>query len=167
MSSTSGITFDAVWTAAGIVVAFAVSVFVFRIGRESTMRSQGGLWWLPRADFVLLGALAVTLIGVFVLPVLGAGLTFARYALGLAFVLLAGYPFALAGHYEILHGELPEEVKQKIEEEARAAARHGTPLPAEAMWQPDYFTGQERKALKVIGAACIIYLVAVAAVEVF
>lgn len=59
MSSNGGITFTTVWTAAGIVVAFAVNVIVVRIGRESNMRSQGGIWWLPRADFVRYGILEV------------------------------------------------------------------------------------------------------------
>lgn len=165
MARSGGIDFPTVWTAAGIVVAFSINIIVFRIGRESAMRSEGLIWWLPRADFVLLGALAVVLIGVFVLPVLGAGLSFARYALGLGFVLLAGYPFALAGHYEILRGEVPHEVKDKIGKE-QAAARAGTPLPQREIYEPAYLTDQERKALEVIGAACIVYLVAVVAVEV-
>jgi hypothetical protein len=33
-------------------------------------------------------------------------LTFARYGLGWAFLLLAGYPFALAGHYDIFFGRV-------------------------------------------------------------
>src|SRR4051794_23974564 len=108
MSNPEEISFATVWTAAGIVVAFSVNAIVWRIGREASMRTGGGQWWMPRADFVLLASLAVTLIGVFVLPVLGAELVFARHALGVAFVLLAGYPFALAGHYEILRGKPPE-----------------------------------------------------------
>ena len=100
--------FATVWTAAGVVVAFSVNAFMFRIGREAQMRASGSRYWLPPADFALLGSLAVVLVGVFVLPVLGASLAFARYALGWAFLLLAGYPFALAGHYEILRGQVPK-----------------------------------------------------------
>ena len=156
MSSAGGPTFSTVWTAAGIVVAFAVNVIVFRIGREAKLRLETGVWWLPRADFVLLLALAVTLIGVFVLPVLGVGLPFARYALGLAFVLLAGYPFALAGHYEILRGKPPDEVKVKVVryvQERNRQKPQGPDDPYEATYLPD----QEKTTLKVIAGACVVY----------
>jgi hypothetical protein len=47
-------------------------------------------------------SLSVTLIGVFVLPVLDLiGLPTASKLFGLAALLLAGYAFALAGHYEM------------------------------------------------------------------
>jgi hypothetical protein len=44
------------------------------------MRAAGQPFWLPRGDFVLLLSLAIVLIGVFVLPVLGAGTALARYS---------------------------------------------------------------------------------------
>jgi hypothetical protein len=107
MLGTEVLDFGTTWTAAGVVVGFSVTAFTFRIGREARKRDDGHAYWLPPADFLLVVSLAVVLIGVFVLPVLGAGLAFARYALGWAFLLLATYPLALAAHYEILLGKPP------------------------------------------------------------
>jgi hypothetical protein len=142
--------FGTVWTAAGVVVGFSVTAFLYRIKREAEIRSGAplgeGLYWLPPADFALLGSLVVVLVGVFVLPVLGAGLAFARYALGWAFLLLAGYPFALIGHYEILFGKVPEKTIQ------RRVAQGGFP----------WATEQEKGVLAILAAASVIYFVAVA-----
>ena len=111
--SSDGIDISAIWTAAGIVVGFSVGAFGFRIQREIGMRAAGKPYWLPPADFVLLASLATVLVGVFVVPVLGAGTAFARYSLGWAFLLLAGYPFALAGHYDLLFGQVPKSIRDK------------------------------------------------------
>jgi hypothetical protein len=105
MATSAGLTFPAVWTAGGVVLGFVVTAFTFRIKREAELKAGNADYWLPPADFVLLLSMTVVLIGVFVIPVaLGAGLSFATYALGFGFLLLAGYPFALAGHYGILGG---------------------------------------------------------------
>lgn len=149
MAASDGLDFSTVWTAAGVVVGFSVTAFMFRIGRESEVRTSGGRWWLPAADFVLILSLVVVLVGVFTLPVLGASLTFARYALGWAFLLLARYPFALAGHYEILLGQVPEE-RWKLYKGPNAV-----PLP--------WLTRQEAHVLLIIGVLTFVYFVAVVA----
>jgi hypothetical protein len=153
MTTGEDLGFAAVWTAAGVVVGFSVVAFTFRIKRESEIRSghpPGTVkYWLPPADFVLIGSLAVVLIGVFVLPVLGAGLTFARYALGWAFLLLAGYPFALAGHYDILFGEVPKETMRRRKE--------ADDFP----WD----TEQEIWVIRVLAVASVAYFAAVAVRE--
>lgn len=149
MASGGSLGFTAVWIAAGIVVGFTVTAFTFRINWESEIRTSAPpgerKYWLPPADFVLLAALVVVLIGVFVAPVLGVGLTFARYALGFAFLLLAGYPFALAGHYDILLGEVPKPTMQK-------RAKEGD-FP--------WVTGQEKAVLGVLAVASIAYFAVV------
>jgi hypothetical protein len=66
---------------------------------------------------VLIASLAVALLGVFVVPVLGAGLEFARYALGWSLLLLAGYPIALAGRYDILFGRIPKKTIERRQEQ--------------------------------------------------
>src|SRR4051794_13243701 len=92
------LTFQPVWTAAGVVAGFVVTAYMFRIKREAEMRLEGLSYWLTPSDHVLILSLCVDLIGVFVLPVLGASLTVAAYALGWSMLLLAGYPLAAAGH---------------------------------------------------------------------
>jgi hypothetical protein len=145
----AGIDISAIWTAAGIVVGFSVGAFGFRLNREIGVRAAGEPYWLPRADFVLLLSLAIVLIGVFVLPVLGAGNSFARYSLGWAFLLLAGYPFALAGHYDLLLGQVPERIRTKRER----PQSEGGGYP--------YRTAQETAVLVLLAVATLGYWLAV------
>ena len=154
VTTAEGLDFGTVWTAAGVVVGFTVTAFMYRIKRESEIRTGAplgrGKYWFPPADFALLGSLAVVLVGVFVLPVLGAGLAFAKYALGWAFLLLAGYPFALLGHYDILFGRVPKKTMQ------RRLARGGFP----------WATEQERAVLGFLAVASVVYFVVVVIREV-
>jgi hypothetical protein len=85
-----------------------ITAFALRINREVAVGAQGDITWLPLADFVNLISLVVTMLGVFIAPVLGlGGATFPMKAFGLAVLLLAGYPFALAGHYEMFNPRTP------------------------------------------------------------
>ena len=75
---------------------------MWRISREIMMRDQGQVAWLPIADILCLVSLVTIVAGVFILPILGlADLVLATRLFGLALVLFAGYPFALAGHYQL------------------------------------------------------------------
>src|SRR5437868_1017362 len=118
MTSADDIDLAGIWTAAGVIVGFSVTAFTFRIQRESSIRSRSVAsevtYWFPPADFLLLLSLAIDLVGVFVLPVLGTGKVFARYALGWSLLLLTAYPFALLGHYEILFGQLRKKTITKM-----------------------------------------------------
>lgn len=159
----SGSDFSTVWTAAGVVVGFSVTAFIFRIGREAKKRDERLRYWLPPADFLLLTSLAVTLIGVFVLPILGASLSFALYALGLSLVVLAAYPFALAGHYEILFGIPPGEDGDDEE----GSRTRGRVLADEVVKDPNPRPKQERRVLWVTLGLVILYLVVVAVQEIY
>jgi hypothetical protein len=148
VATAQGIGYGPVWTAAGIIVAFFGLAFTLRIKREADIRSRTigkeTVYWLPPAEFVMLASLVVVLIGVFVLPVLGAGLEFARYALGWGFLLLAGYPLALAGHYEILFGRVSKDRQEEIAEKGY-----------------DYDTAQEMGVIYGLAVASVVYLAAV------
>ena len=89
-----------IWIASGVILGFQVTWFTWRISREVKMEKVGETTWLPCADWMNLISMVFLVVGVFVLPVLGI-VQFAEYALGLALILLVGYPFALAGHYEL------------------------------------------------------------------
>jgi hypothetical protein len=90
------------WSGAGILVGFQVTAFTLRINREISVGGSGDLTWLPVADSLNLLSLSITLIGVFTLPMLGViGLHTAAKLFGLVVLLLLGYTFALAGHYEM------------------------------------------------------------------
>lgn len=91
-----------VWGAAGVLGGFQVAAFTLRINREIQVGSRTDRTWLPIADCLNMLSLAITLIGVFVLPVLGlVGRATAARLFGLATILLLGWAIALAGHYEL------------------------------------------------------------------
>lgn len=140
-----------VWTAGGILVGFAVTAFTFRIQRESSIRSRAAgvetTYWLPPADLLLLLAFVVDLIGVFVIPSLWLDIHFARLALGLACLMLAGYLPALAGHYDILFGRIPK----------RTRARRA--LSQRELGGYPWVTGQELGVLLVVTVASVVYVV--------
>jgi hypothetical protein len=90
------------WTAAGILLGFQVTSFAARVNREIAVGEKEDITWLPPADIMNLFSMLVLVVGIFILPVLGfAGREFMRYAFGLAMLLFIGYPFALAGHYDM------------------------------------------------------------------
>ena len=64
--------FGELWSVAGVLVGFQVAALTLRVNREIDVGSSGDRTWLPVADCVNLLSLSVTLIGVFVLPVLAS-----------------------------------------------------------------------------------------------
>ena len=91
-----------IWTVAGVLIALQISAFAWRVSREITVSESGDVNWLPLADIMNLCAMVVAFLGVFVLPLAGIrNSIIPRLALGLAIILFAGYPFALAGHYDL------------------------------------------------------------------
>jgi len=97
-----------IWAAAGVLMGFQVTSFAWRVSREVEVGQEGDLTWLPPADILNLASMVVAMLGVFVLPILELGsLGFANKSFGLAVLLYVGYPFALAGHYEMYNNKTP------------------------------------------------------------
>jgi hypothetical protein len=121
------------WTAAGVLIGLQVTMFAARIGREISVGDTGGRTWLMLADVLNLGSLVVAAAGVFLAPILaiGGSQTPAK-AFGLSVLLLCGYPFALAGHYEMYNPRT-----------ARSSA---------------YCPKQERVVLSIVAFAVAVYL---------
>jgi hypothetical protein len=91
-----------VWSAAGVLGGFQIAALTLRINREIDVGSKNDLTRLPVADCFNLLSLTTSFIGVFVLPILDViGRHAASRMFGLAAVLLLGWAFALAGHYEM------------------------------------------------------------------
>lgn len=91
-----------IWVATGILVGFQVTSFVWRISREVEVGKENDFTWLPPSDILNLVSMAVAMFGVFAFPILGFfDINFPKYAFGLAVLLFIGYPFALAGHYDM------------------------------------------------------------------
>jgi hypothetical protein len=122
------------WTAAGVLIGFQVTALIWRMSREIDVGEDDRVTWLPPADMVNLLSLVVTMFGIFIVPILGFGsLSFAKKAFGLSVLLLTGYPFALAGHYDLFN---------------RCTARSF-----------DYFTYQEKVVVRVLAVATVLYLI--------
>ena len=92
------------WTAAGVLIGFQVTAFIWRMSREAEEGEKKRVTWLPPADMVNLLSLVVTTIGIFIVPTLGFGsVASVKEAFGLSVLLLTGYPFAVAGHYDLFN----------------------------------------------------------------
>lgn len=89
------------WTAGGILLGFQLTAFHFRLARELKFRDEGDITWLPWADLFSLISMLIMVLCIFLFPILGIGLDIAVNAFGVSLILFAGYPFALAGHYEL------------------------------------------------------------------
>jgi len=100
-----------IWIAAGVLLGFQVTSFAARINREIAVGEQrdifpGSVTWLPPSDIVNLFSMVVLVAGVFILPVFGFDEPrFMTYAFGLAMLLFLGFPFALAGHYDMYNNK--------------------------------------------------------------
>jgi hypothetical protein len=126
-------TIQDLWVVAVILAGFQMTGFTWRVGREVAVGAKD-LTWFPIADVINAVSMLVLFLGVFALPVAGvAGVAFARKALGVAIVLVAGYPFVLAGHYEMYNPNTGRS------------------------WQ--YFPPQERVAAAIVTVALLGYVV--------
>ena len=122
-----------IWIAAGIILGFQVTWFIWRISREVKVGAVD-LTWLPPADIVNLISMTITTISVFILPILGVtDINIVKRFFVLALLLFSGYPFALAGHYDMYN---PRTRRSNL-----------------------YFPFQERIAISVIGSLAIAYIV--------
>jgi hypothetical protein len=95
------LTYGEILTAAGVLLGFQVTAFTWRVSREVEV-GKADLTWLPVADMLNLSSMLVVVLGVFVLPILNvANLNFMKHAFGFSLLLFVGFPFALAGHYDM------------------------------------------------------------------
>lgn len=91
-----------IWGATGFLIGLQIAAFAWRVSRELNMAEKEEIIWLPLADMMNLFAMVVAFLGVFALPLAGIeNSELPRISLGLSIVLFAGYPFALAGHYNL------------------------------------------------------------------
>ena len=90
------------WTAGGVLAGLQINAFTLRINREIAVGREGDITWLPLADALNLLSLLVTMLGVFIAPILNiGGAALPKKAFGMSVLLLIGYPFALVGHYDM------------------------------------------------------------------
>jgi hypothetical protein len=91
-----------VWSVSAILLGFQTVAFSWRIAREIYMESRGESIWLTAADAVIAVSMLILIFGVFVLPIVApVKLDTVVHLLGLSLIRFAGYPFVLAGHYDL------------------------------------------------------------------
>ena len=72
------------WTPAGLILGFQVTLFKWRLERESEVGDKGDIPWLVPSDYISILGMFCFVFGVVLLPVSGAvGSKFARWAFGL------------------------------------------------------------------------------------
>lgn len=128
--------FKDLWGVAIFLLGFQMAAFSWRLTREIEVGNRGERTWMPPAEILNLASLACNGIGVFVLPLTSLSFATAEFAVtsfGLSMILFAGYPFALAGHYDLL-------------------TRGGRTMA--------YFTKQERIAILVVVVVSVLFLLA-------
>ena len=85
-----------------VLLGFQMASFSWRISREQMVGKGGDITWLPPAELMNMAAMLFICFGVFILPLsrfANPSATFFSFAI--AIILFAGYPFALAGHYDL------------------------------------------------------------------
>ena len=96
------------WTPAGVLLGFQITLFYWRLEREVSVGDAGRITWLAPADYLGIVGTIVFVLGVFLLPLAGfAGPRTAGAALGLGALLFVGHFLGLCGHYEVFDATKP------------------------------------------------------------
>jgi hypothetical protein len=89
-------------TAGGLLLGFQLTSFSWRISQETKTAEKGDIVWLSPADYLNLLAMIITVVGIFIAPILGLiDIQVVQILLGLVALLYLGHALALAGHYEL------------------------------------------------------------------
>lgn len=94
-------------TLAGLIVAFATPLILFRIQRELDMHERGEITWIPWADWLLILASVACLVGVLLPLAMGLHssavvLNACAAILAASIALVAGYIFSILAHYRLI-----------------------------------------------------------------
>src|ERR1700730_3464472 len=92
------------WTPAGLLLGFQVTLFKWRLEREAEVGDKGDIPWLKTSDYVSLVGMLSFVFRVVLLPASGVLSTaFARWAFGLGALVFVGLALGLAGHYQLFN----------------------------------------------------------------
>lgn len=92
------------WTPAGLLLGFQVTLFKWRLEQEAAAGDAGDIPWLVPSDYVSISGMLIFVFGVILLPLLGVvSPDFARHSFGLGSLLFIGQALGLAGHYQLFN----------------------------------------------------------------
>lgn len=90
------------WTPAGIVLGFQMTLFSWRLSEEARVGADGETPWLAPSDYMNLSGAVVILFSTFLLPAAQLISPKASYIFfGLGTMLFLGSVFSMAGHYQL------------------------------------------------------------------
>lgn len=90
------------WTPAGIILGFQMTVLMWRIQQEEAVRSRGHQQWLIPSDYLSILGLLVLVLGTMLLPILQViSLNTAKALFGLGTLFFVGQILGVAGHYQL------------------------------------------------------------------
>jgi hypothetical protein len=90
------------WTPVGLILGFQVSLFKWRLERESQVGDAGDIPWLVPSDYVSILGMLVLVFGSILLPLSGfLSARYARVSFGLGSLFFVGQAMGLAGHYQL------------------------------------------------------------------
>jgi glucan phosphoethanolaminetransferase (alkaline phosphatase superfamily) len=91
---------------ASVTAAFGAAMLFFRIQRELHMNEKKETVWLPLADWLLVAATLICLLGVIVPIAFNLRVTIAAACAVASVILVAGYILGIMAHYRILFGQM-------------------------------------------------------------
>jgi hypothetical protein len=92
------------WIPTGLLLGFQVTIFKWRLERESKVGDEGDIPWLVPADYISILGMLAFVIGVVLLPIISfASTKTARWAFGMGTLLFIGQMLGLAGHYQLFN----------------------------------------------------------------
>jgi len=87
------------WRAIGILVGFQITVLGWRVAREQKRAETRKEIWFPIADYLNVASIAISMLSVFIIPIVGDWPRLRLGLLGVSLLLFTASPFALIGHY--------------------------------------------------------------------
>lgn len=87
------------WSVASVILGFQITVFVFRLQRETSLRRWEARHF-PLCEYLNLASIWLSVVGVFVMPLVGRPPMKGLFTA--AMILFAFYPVAATAHYNIL-----------------------------------------------------------------
>jgi len=90
------------WTPAGLILFFQVTLFKWRLERETEVGDKNDIPWLVPSDYMSIVGMMCLVFGVILLPTFEmVGQNTARAAFGIGALLFVGQALGLAGHYQL------------------------------------------------------------------
>lgn len=90
------------WTPVGLILGFQVTLFKWRLERESEVGDKGDIPWLVPSDYLSIVGMLVLVLGAILLPLSAVfSIKIARISFGLGSLLFVGQALGLAGHYQL------------------------------------------------------------------